>query len=97
MKLSRLSTVEVLNGSLIYPVPLSGMSEQMIPSMKRCLKKLLGQSRVYYELAKIQTVINNRPLTFLYDKPVEEVLTPNHLLSSQINLDQYLKKYQFQQ
>ena len=55
--------------------------------MKRCLKKFIGRSRVDYEqlhmlLAEIQTVINNRPLTFPYDEPTEEVLTPNHLLFS---------------
>ena len=31
-------------------------------------------------LAKIQTVINDCPLTFLYEDPGEQVLTPNHLL-----------------
>ena len=59
------------------------MFEQMIRSIKRCLKKLLGWSRVDYEqletlLAEIQTVINNRP--FFYDAPAEKVLTPNDLL-----------------
>ena len=43
-------------------------------------------------LAEIQTIINNRPLTFLYDEPAEEVLTPNHLLfGSKINLENILK------
>ena len=79
MKLSGLSTVEVLNGSLIYPVSLplwGGMFERMIRSMKKYLILLLGQSRVDYEqlhksLAEIQTVISNRPLTSLYHEPVE--------------------------
>ena len=31
-------------------------------------------------LFQIQAVINYRPLTFMYDEPGEEVLTPNHLL-----------------
>ena len=62
-----------------------GMLERMIRSMKRCLKKLLGRSRVDYEqlhkvLAEIKTIINNRPLTFLYDEPAEKELTLNHLL-----------------
>ena len=43
-------------------------------------------------LAEIQIVINNRPLTFLYDKPAEEVLTPNHLLyGRKINLENISK------
>ena len=43
-------------------------------------------------MAEIQIVINNRPLTFLYDKPAEEVLTPNHLLfGRKINLENISK------
>ena len=70
-----------------------GLFERMIKSVKRCLKKLLGRAHVDYEqlltvLAEIQTVINNRPLTFLYDEPGDEVLTPNHLLyGRKINLE----------
>ena len=61
--------------------------------MKRCLKNLSGRSGVDYEqlqtlLAEIKTVINNKPLTFLYDETAEEVLTPNHLLyGRKINLE----------
>ena len=52
----------------------------MIRSMKRCLRKLLGWPRVDYEqlhmlLAEIRTIINNGPLTFLYDETADEVLT----------------------
>ena len=70
-----------------------GMFERMIRSMKRCLRKLLGRSGVDYEqlhtlLAEIQTVIKNRPLTFLYNEPPEEVLSPNRLLfRRKINLE----------
>ena len=69
--------------------------------MKRCLRKLLGLSRVDYEqlhtlLAEIQTIINNRPLTFLYDEHAEEVLTPNYLLFiRKINLENILKSISF--
>ena len=46
-------------------------------------------------LAEIQTIIN-RPLTFLYDKPAEEVLSPNHLLfGRKINLENILKSISF--
>ena len=70
--------------------------------MKRDLKKLLGRSRVDYEqlyplLAEIKTVINNRPLTFLYDEPAKEVPTQNHLIfGRKINLEIILKKFNFQ-
>ena len=44
-------------------------------------------------LAEIQTVINNRPLTILYDEPVEEV---HHLLiGRKINLENILKSISF--
>ena len=77
------------------------MFERMIRSMKRCLRKLLGRSRVDYEqlhmlLTEIQTIVNNRPLTFLYDDPAEVVLTPNHLLfGRKINLDNISKSISF--
>ena len=46
---------------------------------------------------KIQTVINNRPLTFLYDGPAEEVLIPNGLLfGRKINLEIISKNISFQ-
>ena len=62
-----------------------GLFERFVRSVKRCLKKILNNLRLDYEymltlLAQIQVVINNRPLTFMYDEPGEEVLTPNHLL-----------------
>ena len=62
---------------------------------------MLGWCRVDYEqlptfLAEIQTVINNIPLTFLYDEPAEEVLTPNHLLfCRKINLENISKSISF--
>ena len=77
------------------------MFERMIRCMKRCLKKLLGRSRVDYEqlyrlLAEIKTVVNNGPLTFLYDVPAEEVLTPNHLFfSRKFNLEKISKSISF--
>ena len=66
----------------------------VLRSTKRCLKKTLQNSRLTYEqvltiLSEIQVQINNRPLTFLYEEPGDEVLTPNHLLFGRklLNLD----------
>ena len=64
--------------------------EQMIQSVKRCLNKQLGQSRTDYEqlhtlLVEIQTVVNSRVLMSLYEEPVEEVLSSNHLLFGRKN------------
>ena len=65
-----------------------GMFERLVRSTKRCLKKTLHNARLTYEelltvLSEFQAVINNRPLTFLYDEPGDEALTPNHLLFRQ--------------
>ncbi|XP_065664600.1 uncharacterized protein LOC136086241 [Hydra vulgaris] len=62
-----------------------GVFERMIRTTKRVIKKVLGTSRVTYEemttiLAEIVVTINNRPITFLYDVPGDEPLTPNHLV-----------------
>ena len=73
------------------------MFKRMTRSIKSCLKKLLGQSRIDYKqlytlLAELDTVISNSPLLFLYDEPVEEVLTQNDLLfGRKINLENLLK------
>ena len=57
----------------------------MIKSTKRCLKKVLFNSKLNYEelltvMKEIENVINNRPLTFMYDDVNQELLTPNKLL-----------------
>ena len=62
-----------------------GFFERLVKSVKRCLKKILTNSRVTYEemstiLSEIETVINNRPLTFIYNELTEQPLTPNHLI-----------------
>ena len=61
-----------------------GFFERMIQSVKRCLRKLLLKSRLTYDqmltlLIKIENIINNRPLTYMYDD-VSQALTPNHLI-----------------
>ena len=69
-----------------------GLFERLIRSTKRCIKKVLLKSKVTFEemltvLQEIETVINNRPLTFTYEEPAEEVLTPSHLVyGRRINL-----------
>ena len=62
-----------------------GVYERIVRSVKRCLKKILGKSKITYEelqtiLYDIEAVLNNRPLTFTYENPEDTVLTPNHLL-----------------
>lgn len=61
-----------------------GFFERLVQSVKRCLRKLLRKSRLTYEemltlLVKIENIINNRPITYVYDE-VSQPLTPNHLI-----------------
>ena len=53
--------------------------------VKKCLKKLIGSERLSFTelptvLYEIENVLNNRPVCFMYDDDVSEVLTPNSLL-----------------
>ena len=52
---------------------------------KRCLKKALESSKSSHEevrtlLSEIEMVLNNRPLTYLYNNQGDEALTPNNLV-----------------
>jgi len=60
------------------------MFERMVKSTKRCLKKIIGSSLLSYEeqttvLADVETVLNNRPLTYLEENDIETCVTPSHL------------------
>ena len=62
-----------------------GLFERMIRSVKRCLKKKLHNARLSYDemstlLSEIEIITNNRPLTFTYENPGDQPITPNHLL-----------------
>ena len=62
-----------------------GFFERLVRSTKRCLKKVLGSSKLTYEelltvLVEVECVLNSRPLTYVYSEEAEEPLTPSHLL-----------------
>ena len=62
-----------------------GFFERMVKSVKRCLKKVLMNTRLNYEellttIKEIENIINNRPLTYIYDDVSQDILTPNKLL-----------------
>ncbi len=62
-----------------------GFFERMIGSVKRCLRKVLGNARLSFAelstvLSEVEATLNSRPLTYDYDNPSEEVLTPAHLI-----------------
>jgi len=60
-----------------------GFFELMVRSVKRCLKKTLGASRVAYEefettLVEVEGILNSWPLTYITED-FEEPLTPSSL------------------
>ena len=59
--------------------------ERLIRCVKRCLKKILRNTRLTYEelltvVVDIECVLNSRPLTFVHSEDMEEPLTPSHLM-----------------
>ena len=60
-----------------------GFFERMVRSVKRCLKKTLGNARVTFEefqtvLVEVEGTLNSRPLTYVYEE-LEEPITPSSL------------------
>ena len=61
-----------------------GVFERLIRSMKRCLCKILGQSRLTYDelltaTVEVEGVLNSWPLTYVSMEDIDEPLTPSHL------------------
>ena len=62
-----------------------GFYERLVRSVKLSLRKTLGRSLLTYEeletvLCNIESVINNRPLTYVSEDDMDEPLTPYHLM-----------------
>ncbi|XP_048580427.1 uncharacterized protein LOC116614572 [Nematostella vectensis] len=62
-----------------------GFFERMVGTVKRCLKKVLGNARLNCDemqttLVELEGTLNSRPLTYEYDEVGAEMLTPSHLL-----------------
>ena len=62
----------------------AGFYERLVPSVKRCLKKVPRTARLMYEelltlLIQIEGVTNSRPLTYLCEDN-DQPLTPSHLV-----------------
>ena len=57
----------------------------MVQSVKRCLRKILGNARLSFDemltvLVGVEGTLNSRPLTYDEDNPTEKGLTPSHLI-----------------
>jgi hypothetical protein len=55
----------------------------MVGTVKRCLRKVLGNAKLTYDellttLVEIEGTLNSRPLTYAYAEVGVEVLTPSH-------------------
>ncbi|XP_057290244.1 uncharacterized protein LOC130612931 [Hydractinia symbiolongicarpus] len=62
-----------------------GFWERLVQSVKRSLTKALFRSSISYEelqtvLCEVESLLNCRPLTYVYNDDIEEVLTPSHLM-----------------
>ena len=59
--------------------------ERMVRSVKRCLRKVLGNAKLTVDelntvLVEVEGTLNARPLTDEYEEFEGEVLTPSHLI-----------------
>ena len=86
MKHRRFVLVKVYHGILIYRRLLAfGFWERLIALCKRCLKKVVGRRKLTFDELKviifeIESILNNRPLCYVYDGIDDIALTPNSLL-----------------
>lgn len=62
-----------------------GILGRMIGLMNRCLRKIIGRSKLTYDelltaATEVELILNSRPLTFVSSNDKEEPLTPSHLI-----------------
>ncbi|XP_048590618.1 uncharacterized protein LOC116613876 [Nematostella vectensis] len=62
-----------------------GFYERMVGSVKRCLRKTLGEARLTFDelltvLIEVESTLYDRPLTYVYNEIGDEALTPAHLM-----------------
>ena len=53
--------------------------------IKRSLRKTLSKAKLNYEelltvIVEVEGILNSRPLCYIYDNEIDEVLTPSHLI-----------------
>lgn len=62
-----------------------GAFERMVRSTKRCLRKMIGCTRLsldelYTALTEVEAILNSRPLSYISANDLEEPLMPSHHL-----------------
>ena len=62
-----------------------GFFERLVRSVKELLRKVVANARLTFEelqmlLSEVEAIVNNRPLTYVYEDNVETCLTPNLML-----------------
>ena len=62
-----------------------GIFERMVRSMKRCLKRTIGRSKLSYDelltvVTEVEITLNSRPISYVSCDDMEEPLTPSYLL-----------------
>ena len=63
-----------------------GFYERLVGSVKRCLKKVVGNTRLTFDelltvIKEVEATPNSRPLTYVAADDIQEPLTPAHLLT----------------
>ena len=59
--------------------------ERLVSLCKRCLKKVVGKRKLTFDelqviTFEIESILNNRPLCYIYDDIDDVIITPNSLL-----------------
>ena len=67
---------------------MGGFYERLVRPVKTSLKKVLGKPFLSYEeletlLCDVEAVINSRPLVYVSEEDLNELLTPYHLIYGQ--------------
>jgi hypothetical protein len=62
-----------------------GFYERLVRTVKTTLKKILGKSILNFEqlqtvLCEVESVINSRPLTYVSEEDLNDIITPHHLI-----------------
>lgn len=62
-----------------------GMFERMIGSTKKCLRKMIGQSKLSFDelntaVTEVELILNSHPISYISPDDLEEPLTPSHLM-----------------